>query len=44
MLQQLLVLKQPEAGCRIAVNLHSGLQSSVLHDLRNCLVLFFAVS
>lgn len=44
LLQQLLVPKRPEADYPIAVNLHCGLQSSVLHDLRNCLVLFFAVN
>lgn len=43
-LQQLLVLKQPEADYRTAVNLHCGLPNSVLHDLRNCLVLFLAVN
>lgn len=44
LLQQLLVLRRPEADYHIAVNLHCGLQSSVLHDLHNCLVLFFAVN
>jgi len=41
LLQQLLVLRRPEADCHTAVNLHCGLQSSVLHDLPNCLVWFF---
>lgn len=41
LLQQLFVLKRPEADNHIAANLHCGLRSSVLRDLHNCLVLFF---
>lgn len=44
LLQQLFVLKRPEADNHTAANLRCGLQSSALHDLHNCLVLFFAVN
>lgn len=43
-LQQLLVLRRPGADSRTAVNPRYGLRSSALHDLRNCLGLFFAVN